>query len=217
MPRSVLLSPVVLGLALLACVGCAGGDGTGDEGTGRVRYGDGPPPPAPPQAGRPSAGPSTAGPTGPSAAALAGPVVPAGAAAPCRTGALTVASGEVQAAGPDSRLLVAVTNTGNAPCSLTGHGEAGLLDAAGAPLATRTVDEGTPRTVVLAPGGSAVRELAWRTVPSGPADPAADCATGTAVRLTPPGAGPLVLEQPVTACDRGTLTGSPWGQTLDRG
>jgi uncharacterized protein DUF4232 len=103
---------------------------------------------------------------------------------PPRCGADALA-GELRAGDPGAGQRYAtllVRNTSGSICTLYGYGGLELVDAANEPLPTelhRTSDP-EPRTVTLAPGETAAKNLHWGAVPgedeptTGPCEPTAD-------------------------------------------
>lgn len=131
----------------------------------------------------------------------------------CRTAQLKVDGGRVQAAGSARTLVLGLTNVSSTRCTITGFGGLALLDADGTKLPTRFErSPAQPRTVELAPQGFTTRTINWRVVPARDTDPTTDCVSGYALLVTPPDEQPanLVVNEPVTACQGGTITGTPW-------
>jgi len=153
---------------------------------------------------------------------------PAGSAAPsggststpaepgrCTTDDLQVGAGEVQASASTRTLTMELTNVSESRCTVTGFGGLALLDAGGAQLPTRFQrGDQRPRTIERQPRGSTTREISWRVVPAQGTDPDSNCVSGDALLVTPPDEQPgdLVIDQAITACDRGTITGTPWNR-----
>jgi hypothetical protein len=119
-------------------------------------------------------------------ALLAALALHAPAAAPrCHTSDLAGHLARIQgAAGSRFGPLVLVNRSAHR-CTLRGFVGGRLLDAGGHPLATRIVrDRTTPvRTVLVRPGGAAVTEIHWSTIPSGGAT---SCPTPHTLAVTPP-------------------------------
>lgn len=141
---------------------------------------------------------------------------PAGAGR-CTTDDLRVGAGEVRASASTRTLTIKLTNVSDDRCTVTGFGGLALLDASGARLPTnlQRADE-RPRTIELAPWGSTTREISWRVVPAQGADPVGDCVSGEELLVTPPDEEPgdLVVDEAITACEGGTITGTPWDREV---
>jgi hypothetical protein len=169
------------------------------------------------------AGPAAAGPVvGPpltSAAAAPTPAADAGAeeeeeeagSAVCGPDEVTGEADEdaPQPAGSTRGTSVVLYNSSTTDCTLAAEPGIELLDGAGAPLPTTVEFEeplGTAVDVVPAEFSVGLT-LQWRVVPTSPdADPATDCPTAAALRLTlTPGADPVDVPVGITACDAGTL------------
>lgn len=172
------------------------------------------PTPAPPPPVTPSPGTSPpASQTPPSVSPSVPPKATEPPLARCTTAQLEVEAGQVQAAASTRSLVLGLTNVSDTRCTITGFGGLALLDAGGTQLTTRFERSATqPRTVELAPQGFTTRTISWRVVPAQNTDPNADCVSGDALLVTPPDEEPadLVVNQPITACQGGTITGTPW-------
>jgi hypothetical protein len=118
----------------------------------------------------------------------AGPAGAAAAAPGCGTAGLSVQLLPGSPGAGQRYATVVLTNTSGQLCTIRGYGGLGLLGAPGqgVPTDLRRVASPSPRTVSLAPGGSARSLLHWTVVPAAD-EPAAACEpTATTVVVTPP-------------------------------
>lgn len=203
--RTMFALATLSGLALSAC---GVGDGPPERTTAA---------PAPAAVTPDATSPSSAAPPGaPSSSPVAAkpaPTVTAAASDRCTTAQLEVDAGQVQAAASTRSLVLGLTNVSDTRCTITGFGGLALLNAGGTQLTTRFERSATqPRTVELAPQGVTTRTISWRVVPAQNTDPTTNCVSGDELLVTPPDEEPadLVVSQPITACQGGTITGTPW-------
>ena len=163
---------------------------------------------------RPSGAPTSSAPTS-SAAPSSGSTTSAAGLARCTDHDVRVGAGEVQASASTRTLTLELTNVSNERCTVTGFGGLALLDASGAQLPTsfQRGDE-QPRRIELAPQSSTTRTISWQVVPAQGTDPDRDCITGDALLVTPPDEQPgnLIVHKTITACEGGTITGTPWAR-----
>jgi hypothetical protein len=103
----------------------------------------------------------------------------------CHTGDLAGHLGRIQGAAGSRFGPLVLVNRSARRCTLRGFVGGRLLGGDGHRLATRIVrDRSTPvRTVLVAPGGVAVSEIHWSTIPSGGAT---SCPTPRTLAVTPP-------------------------------
>lgn len=206
--RTVVAFAILFGLALTAC-GVGGGPAerkvAAPPPTASLRSG------ATPSASADSSGAPSSSPT----VATTRPTGSAVASGRCATAQLTVDAGQVQAAASTRTLVLGLTNVSNTHCTISGFGGLALLGAGGSALPTRFErSPAQPQTVELAPQGVTTRTITWQVVPAQNTDPATNCVSGDALLVTPPDEQPanLVVHAPITACQGGTITGTPWGR-----
>lgn len=131
----------------------------------------------------------------------------------CTTHDLQVGAGQVQASASIRTLTLELTNVSDHRRTVTGFGGLALLDAGGTQLPTSFHrDDEQPRTIELAPQGFTTRKINWRVVPAQGTSADSNCVSGKALLVTPPDEAPgnLVVDEAITACDSGTITGTPW-------
>jgi hypothetical protein len=113
----------------------------------------------------------------------------AGGPSECRTADLSVHLKPGSPGAGQRYATVVLTNTSGHNCTVTGYGGLALLGAPGkgVPTELRRAPVPEPRTVGLAPGGSARSLLHWTVIPGGN-EPGAACEpTAVTVVVTPPG------------------------------
>jgi len=90
-----------------------------------------------------------------------------GASTRCHTAALSAALVMPDAGAGQRYVMIKLTNTSAAACTIFGYGGMQLADAASAPLPTKLtrVRPPSPGQVTLAPGASAHSQLHWTAVP----------------------------------------------------
>jgi membrane-bound inhibitor of C-type lysozyme len=139
-------------------------------------------------------------------------------AAPCRAAQLRVSSDDSDAGAGNRSNLIGVTNTGAAPCSVSGYPSVSLLDAQGRTLTTIRTDQtpATPTPVTLAANGKGYFDIAWNVVPN-EGNGERVCPTATTVRVIVAG-DPVALSLPLTftPCG-GRIRVNPFRSTTEPG
>ncbi|OAA25230.1 Protein of unknown function (DUF4232) [Frankia sp. EI5c] len=174
----------LVGLVVVALAGCGGsGDSPDDTLASEPAGGGGP---AVTTSASPAASPAGASPAATSATPAGGA---SGAASACVAGGLSATVDDLQGAAGHIYGRIVLTNTGSAPCVITGFPGVSVVDAAGAQIgapAGRTGAAGSPVTV--APGGRAGATLAITQPGVLPGcDSAGQTTRGTQLRVYPPG------------------------------
>lgn len=133
---------------------------------------------------------------------------------PCSSSHLSVREVSEQAATGHEQLVVALTNTGTATCTLTGYPGLQLVTASGSPLPTTehrgssyTFPQAPVTTVTLARGEAASFDIGLDEIPQGNNDV---CEQAAGIAVTPPNGGSaLRLAVSIDACQHGELDASP--------
>ena len=166
---------------------------------------------------RPSANGSVSAPAGTMTPQPApGGVLPA--SAPCRAAQLRPTSESSDAGAGNRANVFAVTNTGAAPCSVSGYPSVSLLDAQGRGLTAVRSDQNpqTATPVSIPANGKAFFDIAWNVVPNEGAGERV-CPSATRVRVLIPGdAAALAVPLAFTPCG-GRIRVNPFRATAEPG
>ena len=159
--------------------------------------------------GPPTSGGSST--TGGSTTTAAGPTT-------CQPNGLAMAAGMGNGGAGTIEMVVTMTNTSAAPCTLDGYPGMQLLDSSGAKLPTTVVRGGgpgflnpaanqPPAPVTLQPGQKASFSLSYEDVPVGTET---SCPTSAKAQITPPNDFSFaVIALQASACGGGTIHVSP--------
>jgi hypothetical protein len=195
-------------LVALTAAGC-GGDGTTETGGSALPVTDSPATTAPATTGPATTTGAPAPDPAPTGSAEASPV-----STRCHTSELAASFTAGDAAAGNRYARLVLTNTTNRACTVFGYGGLQPLDAAGRELSitlTRNAQQGPPKLVRLAPGGTVARTIHWTVVPSG----TATCPTPASATIIPPDeTDPLTIPWKLGEICNGKIDGYPFGVTL---
>jgi hypothetical protein len=210
---------VVVAAAAVACQSSPDRAPAGPGGVSPVVQGEPPPSsspghaignrlPAPAVGGRPTSRPAVpkvggTGGTRPTRPAPPGP-------SRCHTADLAVEVGQSDSGMGHTGLNLALVNRSTHPCRIYGYGGMQLLNAAGGPLPTRQVRDGSaPQLVMLLPGGRAYSSLLWVSSPEAPS-----CSGSAFLLVTPPDETESIrVAFTHTVCENGRIQQGPYQTT----
>ncbi|MES2861947.1 MAG: DUF4232 domain-containing protein [Pseudomonadota bacterium] len=166
---------------------------------------------------RPSANPALPAPGSPMTP-QSGPGGTIPTSTPCRVAQLRLTSDSGDAGAGNRVNVFGVTNTGTAPCSVSGYPAVSLLDAQGRALTTVRSDH-NPAVVApvnIAAGGKVYFDIAWNVVPN-EGNGERVCPTAARVRVLIPGdTAALAIPLTFTPCG-GRIRVNPFRSTVEPG
>lgn len=222
MPRSVVLSVVLLVATLPALAACSFQGGVdvepaaGAVTTSAVTTSTDPAPTASRPAASPPASPTASPVTSPSSvpSSAPSPSTPPAALTACSSTQLVAA---LTTSGPSAATgTVTLTNTSRTPCTLKGFGGIALARSDGSPVLSRQQrTDATATSLVLSPGAAAASTISWsRTAVASVGEPATgDCEpVPTSLLVIPPNQiDHLAVPWPAgPVCNQGTITQTPY-------